>query len=364
MTDWQNFLDLSVRQLAPSTPHDAQQNEPSSRLRAEYETVRTGCALVQRRDRALMELTGADRAAWLHNLTTQGVKTLAAGDGAYAFVLNVQGRILFDAGIIVRESAILLDLHRDFLDRALKHLNKYHIVESVDITDRSEASFRFALAGPRSAGLLAGLGAPHAGRMALWSSFLLDVRGTPVTVVRSDFCGLHAFDLLCEPAGAPDLFVALTDDSAGLHATPIGPDALEIVRIESAVPAPGREITDDVLPAETNRFAEAVSLNKGCYLGQEIVERMRSRGALARRLVGMECHSGDVPPPGSELLDSETVVGRITSACRSLALDRPIALAYLRSNLAEPGSMVTARGDNSSDQARVVSLPFVPCGSN
>jgi len=401
MPTWPEFVARQVQHGAVVVPD----SQPVRVARytdtiAEYRALDEGPALMDRTDRALLEVTGKDRVAWLHNLTTNDVKKLSVGEGSYAFVLNVQGRILFDVNIFVRPDSIWLDLDRHFLDTARKHFTKYIITEDVRLTDRSDEFVRLALTGRGAVDLLSALGAPNAPAMAQLSQSTIEwnppaspltkggLRGVDpsrdregadnpsrererpeaspldkggprgVFMLRHDFCGPFAVELFVPADLAVEVWTALVDQH---RAVPVGDDAVQIRRIEAGIPWPGREITSEYLPAETHQLDRAVSYQKGCYLGQEVVERMRSRQVVARQLVGLRLEKGtearrhEGTREGASVLDSDgKPVGTVTSTCHSFALNTPVALAYLKTALALPGTAVTVSGL----PATTVELPF------
>lgn len=318
-----------------------------------------GAGLAYRGHRALLEITGKDRHPWLHNLTTNEVKALAAGDGNYAFVLNAKGRILFDVNILVGRDSIRLDLEQSALPAALAHLNKYIITEDVQVHDRSAEYERLGISGGGVSALLEQFGAAHARNLAQFGRAVIRVEGVEMDLFRHDFCGPYGVELLIPPAHAEVAFSVLTGEREGGAVLPVGREAVEIRRIEAGIPALGSEITDDVLPAETGQLARAVSFRKGCYLGQEVVERMRSRHVVARQLVGLVFEEKTAAPAGSEVVgEDEKPVGKVTSSCHSIALGRPIALAYVRTALGEPGTCLTVVSDGESIPVTVNALPF------
>jgi folate-binding protein YgfZ len=159
-------------------------------------------------------------------------------------------------------------------------------------------------------------------------------------------------------------------------AVPVGDEAVQVRRIEAGIPWPGHEITDEYLPAETRQLDRAVNFQKGCYLGQEVVERMRSRHVVARQLVGLRMEGSTWPTsePGaqatgpsipdlkSQILDPDgKPTGQVTSACHSPTLGCPIALAYVRTAHSTPGTQLTLAGDGPTRIPAVVTdLPFAP----
>lgn len=319
--------------------------------------LRLGPALVDRGDRAILEVRGKDRAGWLHNLTTNQVKPLRPGDGNYAFALNAKGRILFDLVVLVRGDCIWLSLDQRFRETALAHLNKYIIMEDVSLADRSGELTCVGLCGRRAPELLAGGESGPAPNAPLYANLDLTCSGVPLTLVRDDFCGPWAVDLIAPHSAAVDV----AQDLAARSAVPVSADAVEACRVEAGIPWPGREITDEYLPAETGLLASALSFNKGCYLGQEIVERMRARQMAARHLVGLRLEGEFLPVPGAAVLDAEgRTVGTATSVCASAVTGGGIALAYVRSGCHTPGTSVRVAGVGGGVPASVAALPFVP----
>ena len=327
-------------------------------MKQQYTALNAGPAWIDRSYRALIEVTGKDRVAWAHNLTTNQVKTLTRDEGNYAFVLNVQGRILFDLNLVVREDSIWIDLDRRFLQTALKHFQKYIIMEDVSLTDRSAEFVRVALAGGRAKTLLADLGAGHTAAMPAVSMTTIPFGQTKIDLMRDDFCGVFAVDLFVPLSVAAHFEAEMK--ARPVPAVPIDDEVVQIRRIEAGIPWPGAEIADDVLSAETRQLERAVSFQKGCYLGQEIVERMRARKVVAKMLSGMRVSGEAVPPVGAEVIaDAGAVVGRITSSCHSVALKAPIALAYIKIGSAAPGVALQVRWDENITPAVVAGLPFV-----
>ncbi len=329
----------------------------SGDLETQYQALCHGLALVDRTDRGLLVVTGADSVTWLHNLTTNHVKTLSHLDGNYAFAVSVQGRILFDLNILVRPDAIWIDLDRRFLERATQHFDKYIVMEDVTVEDRSDRFVRLAVIGDRAMSVLADLGASNVKAMSQLAQTDLMCQGVSVVAARHDFCGPYSVELFAAPDQAASVKGALVDGSG---ADVVGEEVVQIRRIEAGIPWPGYEITDEYLPAETLQLERAVSFNKGCYLGQEVVERMRSRDVVARQMVGLRFEGDRPPTKGAELAtpDGQTV-GQITSSCVSLAMGCPIGLGYVKTGSHEVGQGLSAQCGGVGVEAVVTSLPFV-----
>jgi len=316
-------------------------------------------SMIVRNDRALFDVEGRDRASWLHNLTTNQVKTLQLGEGNYAFVLNVQGRILFDINLLVRAESIWIDLDRRFVETAQKHFSKYSITEQVTLVDRTAEFSRVGLIGSRCGSLLGSLGVGNATAMASLAQAVIRWREAEIGLIRHDFCGPMGFELFVPSTLGGDFVKFLREGGLGEPLREVSTDAIETLRIEHGIPWPGREITDEYLPAETRQLERAVSYQKGCYLGQEIVERMRSRQVLARQLVGLRLETSEPPAcPTPILLPAGDLVGRLTSAYRSDRIGAAIGLGYVKTAHAAPGTRLKIAGSKIGCEAVVQSVPF------
>ena len=325
----------------------------------EYYRLHEGPAVVDRFSRGSLEITGADRTSWLHNLTTNQVKTLGNGEGNYAFALNSQGRILFDLNILVRAESLWVVLDRRFLDSAKQHFAKYTVTEEVTVTDRSRDMVCIGLVGARVPRLVGELGAPclEPWPALRWSE--IDWAGTSIWAVHNDFCGPFGIELFVPAGVAAGLWRWLVDSARLIPAMPVGDDAVQIHRIETGLPWPITEINHEVLPAETGQLERAVSRDKGCYLGQEVVERMRSRNVVARRLVGLRLEGDSRPPVESALVDEAgCTVGKLTSVCYSPSRHGLIGLGYVKTAHSSAGSAVHVAWEGLSVSATVVERPF------
>lgn len=329
-------------------------------IACEYRAIREACALVNRSDRALLRVTGADRASWLHNLTTNQVKNLGGGEGNYAFVLNLKGRILFDVNISARPDCLLLDVDRRCLSVGLAHFEKYTITEDVTVTDVSDTVERFGLTGPRIPALLGDVGVTQLNAMPDFGTMTGSFAGRDITIIRHDFSGTLGVEIITESGAGAALWEFLASAGRQDPGVVVGEDALDIHRIECGLPRYPQEINDDVLPGETGQSERAVSFQKGCYLGQEVVERMRSRGVVARKLRGLVLEGAAIPPGGSELVDAGGhAIGRVTSACHSIGRNAVVGLGYIKTGSSAAGIAIAVRVDGGLIPGTVADLPLV-----
>lgn len=317
--------------------------------------VRAAAGLFSPGERGLVEVSGADRVRWLDGMLSADVAALSEGperSGCYALLLTRQGRIVADLHVLLRPGLLWLELAAAAAPRAVAQLERFIVADDVRLAIASNRFARLALEGPASEAVLAAARGA-ALRLAPHACEAIELEGAPLVVAAFGSSGLPALQLFAPLDAADRLRGRLLAAGASLGLVAADRAALELLRLEAGVPAFGAELGEDVLPAEA-RLERAISTSKGCYTGQEVVERMRSRGQVGHLLVGLRC--GDPPPaPGTAILHGGKEVGSVTSSGVSPAAG-PIALAFVRRAQAQPGTELAAAGR----PARVVELPFVP----
>ena len=308
-------------------------------------------------DRGVIRVRGADRVRWTNGMVSNDVASLAPGpdrSGCHALLLTAQGRIVADLHVLAREGELWLELAGDVLPDVAKRLERYVIADDVLLSDESARWRRFALEGPRSPELLArAVGAPIA--IASDSGVDVVIAGSPAVACAWGWSGEAAYQLFVPASAAETVERAIAAAAREGELETGDSGTLEVLRIEAGTPRQGSELNEDVLPAEAGLVGRAVSTTKGCYTGQEIVARMESRGSASHRLVGLRFDAANADPPlvGAVVQAGGQTIGSVTSACRSSI--GAIALGYLRSAHAAPGSAV----DISGARAHVAALPFV-----
>jgi folate-binding protein YgfZ len=324
-------------------------------LRAEFQALVSGCGLYELQGRAQIELTGSDRVRWLNGMVTNNIRDLAQRHGVYTFMLNPQGRILADFYAYHRGDQMLVDTDQSLAEKVLAAFDHYIIMDDVAVANVSRARAALEVVGPGSRELLraAGLELPELAPLELADSVWQEM---PLTMLRTDHPSVESFELWLAPADAPGLEAALR--KAG--ARPVGAAARERFRIASGIPRYGQDIRERDLPQETEQL-RALNFSKGCYVGQEIVERIRSRGNVHRTFTGFVV-DGPVPLLGSKIQLDGKDVGEITSVT-SLPLatgERRVALGYVRREAASAGKQLTAGGAKLT----VTSVPFAEVFTN
>jgi folate-binding protein YgfZ len=284
-----------------------------------YDALRNGAAWLDLSGRGKIKLSGEDCARLLHAMTTNHIQQLTPGTGCYAFFLNTQGRILADVNILCRADHFLLDLEPETREKIYQHLDHYIIADDVTLEDLTGSTATIAVEGPKSTEVLLAVGAPIPEveySSAEWGTRL---------VARLNTTGSPGFFVFVPESGKAELVAQL--EAAGAAAGDA--EAFRVVRLEHGKARYGEDFSERFLAQEANQ-SHALHFSKGCYLGQEIVERVRSRGQIHRVLTPLLLDAKEPPASGVKLQIGEANVAEITSAAYSPALDKVVALAYVR----------------------------------
>ncbi len=309
---------------------------------SEVKAVRESAGLHDRSSRGKLVLRGNDRQTFLHNMLSNSISTLKAGEGCRAELLDERGHVVADLRVYATEDHVLLDCEPGLADKVRTILDKYIIMDDAVFEDVTSSLALFTVSGPKAADALARAGLPAPEHP------YAHAEKDGVRVARTRWTGLSDFDVYA-PA---DRGAAL---ASALALPAISREAFETLRVEAGIPRQGGAELDDVIPKEAPALEkEAVSYTKGCYLGQEVLARIDARGHVNRVLVGLVL-DGSVPPHGAHVLHDAKEIGRVTSAVSSPTLGKPIAMAYVRREHAAPGTALTLDGAT----ATVSELPFV-----
>jgi folate-binding protein YgfZ len=299
--------------------------------------------------RAKILLTGADRVRWLNGMVTNNIRDLAVGRGVYNFLLNPQGHILGDLYAYNRGEYLMVDTDASQAEKIISTFEHYIIMDDVEVANASDKLTAVGVAGPQSVEVLraAGFELPELEALQVIDQVWGDAG---VTLVRGEGQQVRCYEIWLAPANQGRLRDTL--EEAGAEA--VSPEALDVYRIARGIPRYGQDIRGRDLPQETEQ-ARALNFNKGCYVGQEIVERIRSRGSVHRKFTGFEI-AGSVPPPGARIQVQGKEIGEVTSAA-SLPLpeaERTVALGYIQREFGVPGRIV----EIGAVHATVSDLPF------
>jgi len=323
-----------------------------------YEAARRGAGLIDRSARGRIVVSGQDRASYLQGLLTNDILALKAGQGCYAAYLTAQGRMIADLFVYELGDVILLTMSGDVTATVLARLDQFIFSEDVALGNVTDTFAQLAVVGPESArsvaAVLDGVTVDVLSAMSEHANLRTVLAGHPAIVTRVTDTGQPGFDLFVEKGQEETVRASL--EAGGV--VPVDPATADAVRIESGVPLFHRDMDEETIPLEAGIEGRAISLTKGCYVGQEVIIRVlhRGHGRVARKLVGLSLAGGLPPAAGALVVSGDREVGQVTSATASPAIERPIALAYVHRDFVEPGTEVSVNGT----AAVVAALPFVP----
>ncbi len=308
-----------------------------------YWTLRQQAAAVRRSDRAVITVTGRDRATWLQGLLTNDVLALQEGQSCYAAYLTPQGRMISDMQVIARADRIWLDVPAPLAASLRERLDGLIFAEDAQVIDESESIAVWGIYGPEGLGSLFELADGQAtlkGRLHTWGGQRGgNPSGLPRAVPDSSF-GVPGISIYCEPHQA----LPVDMPQASL-------ETLDVLRIEAGVPKFLVDMTEDTIPLEAGIEDRAISFTKGCYVGQEVIVRVTHRGGgrVAKRLVQWEDSSHHVTA-GARIVSGERDIGWVTSAAFSPARNALVGLGYVHRDFAHAGT--SAGACSSGDTAR------------
>src|SRR5215813_6108683 len=318
-----------------------------------YKAVRDGGAgLIDLSKRGRILVSGSEAVMFLNGLITNDMKTLDANSWMTAAFPNVQGRLLAVVRILHRLDGFLLDTEQATRQKVVHLLDRFTLAGDFRVTDVSELTSMFSLQGRQAADIVRttfGEGAAGTERHCI---SVAQLGSADVTLIRATHTAEDGFDLLVSAQDSGELHQALSKAGALL----VDDETTEILRIEAGIPTYGVDMDESTVVTETN-LDDAVSFTKGCYLGQEIIVRIKHRGHVAKRLTGIICEGHADIEGGVKILSiDDKEIGRVTSSAFSPELNRTIALGYVKYDYLTPGTKVKVSNEIS---AEVAQLPFV-----
>lgn len=330
----------------------------------EYRFLIEGCGVLDMSARGRICIVGKDRVGFLHGQVTNDVKALKAGQGCYAALLNVKGKMESDLNIWMLENEILLDFEPGLTAKLIERLNRYIIAEDVEVEDVSKVYAHITLCGPRCGEVLSALSpairlppsnariqAIHASHEHLGEAYIsTHLMGN--TFLHSLFVPVEHHVPLLE-----SIQEIIQARQAGGW---VGQRAFQTLRTELGVPRFGVEMDSTHLPPEAGLEAAAISYSKGCYIGQEIIARMRTYGQASKRLCGFVLSDEmlGLPGKGTPIWCGEKKAGNLVSAVHSLAMNIPIAMGYLKKQYLDDDSVFELRTEEGDFPIKRVPLPF------
>lgn len=326
----------------------------------EYRALRARAGLIDYSTQALIEVGGSDRSDFLHRLLTNDIKRIRPGGGCLAALLTPSAKLISEMLVLADADSVWLLCDLQAATLVAHTLDRYLFSEQVTLMNHERRDAVLALQGPESVELLGQLCGSAAALSHRGDHAATQLGDIPVRLVRHTLTGDAG--ALCL-VGADDARAAwdwLAQRGARLGVKPVGWGALETARIEGGIPRFGFDMDETNLLPETGLDMVAANDSKGCYVGQEVVARLRTYGSVSKKLMGLLPQDDQLPEAGDGILLGDHTVGQVTSACRSLALRRPIAMGYVSRQAYLPDTLVEIAGRAGRSPALIGQRPFVP----
>ena len=328
-----------------------------SSVLGERQALYTGAGLLDRSNVGRLALTGEGALDLLNRLSTNDLSRLQAGQGTFTVLTTNKGRILDLLHVLRLPERLLVTTARESRQRVIDWIDLYTIMEDVAVRDITEETAMLSVAGPQSATFLDALTGADTSSLGRYDSMVATIDGVEATLVRSDFVGVPGYDLVVAATEGQPLWAELVVRGETDNATPIGSQALELVRVEQGVPAYGRELSEDFNPLEAG-LTEFISPTKGCYVGQEVVARLITYKKVQKELVGLRWDSDVSPVRNAKLMLQMRQVGVLTSAVEAPQTGESIGLGYVRKAHAQPGTVLALETGERQVDVEVAALPF------
>jgi folate-binding protein YgfZ len=322
--------------------------------REEYSFARKTAAVADKNYRAFFKFTGPDRVRYLNAVLTNNIRDLQPGQGIPSLLLNPQGHILAELETYAMADHLLVMTYAMIRERTAATLDKFIIMDDAVLEDVTEQFGVVSIEGPASSQIISGLGGPSLELMSEFSHVETQIARISCRIVRRSPGGISGAEFIASRELLPKLWQALVDAARSNGGGPIGYDALSALRLEAGIPWFGYDFDETNIPQEAGLEDSHISYTKGCYTGQEIVERVRSRGHVNRRRVGVAFSGETIPAAKTPLLAGGAEVGFVTRAAFSYALERPIGMAYIRREHNSVGNKLIWTGG----EAEVIALPI------
>jgi folate-binding protein YgfZ len=313
----------------------------SSDWQSEYRAVRETVALLDKNYRAYLLFTGPDRVRYLNAILTNNIKDLAPGHGVVSLFLNPQGRIQAEIETYAEAESLFCVSYAMIRDTLIPALDKFIIMDDVTLSDVSDKWGTLALEGPLAAQITNHLTGVDLAALPELSFRLVTLEGISCGLSKRSPGGVASAEFTARREDLESLWKILRRTVEAAGGRPAGYIALNALRLEQGIPWFGYDFSDKQIPHEAGLQDSHISFTKGCYTGQEIVERVRSRGQVNRVRVIVKLDAGDPPPAETPLLVDGKEAGHITRSAFSPALQSAIAMAYLRREHSSPGSQLS-----------------------
>ena len=323
-------------------------------LREEQRFAVETVALIDKNYRAYFAFSGPDRVRYLNAILTNNIKELAAHQGIGSLLLHAQGRILAEIDTFAETDRLFCVSYLMVRERLVEVLEKYIIMDDVTLTDESDKFGTLAIEGPKAALVtqeLTGIDLQTMQELG-WSEAALNSGDSgsaiPCRVIKRSPADVAGAEFLVIRADLPRAWEMLLSAAKKHNGGPMGYEALSARRLVQSVPWFGYDFSEKQIPHEAGLETSHISYTKGCYTGQEIVERVRSRGQVNRRRVELLFSGDRVPESGEELLVNEKPAGFVTRAAQSWYPPAILGMGYLGKENRSPGTILHWNGGSAT----------------
>jgi folate-binding protein YgfZ len=340
---------------------------------AEHAALHENAGVIDLSFRSRICLTGADRTRFLHGQVTNDVKKLRIGEGCYSAITTAKGKMESDLNIFVLADELLLDFEPGLTEKISARLEKFIVADDAQIVDAAPHYGLLSVQGPkaqetvRALNLFSGIPTQQLGSIKISDATLGEIY-----LANNPRLGTSGFDLFVPNNSLGAVADKLISAAKKLGGCKFGWTAFETVRVENGVPRFGADMDETNIPLECGIENRAIVYNKGCYIGQEVINRIHSVGHVTRELRALRLATDleSLPKKGDKLFYAGKEVGYVTSAVKSPTLNAPvppklqseggnIALGYVRREADQIGNELTVRTSAGESPAKIVELPFV-----
>ncbi|MSO22786.1 MAG: aminomethyl transferase family protein [Acidobacteria bacterium] len=330
-----------------------------SSVDSEYWALQKSAGLIDLSCSGIFELKGDDRTRFLHGMVTNDIKSLTPGGGCHAVFLSPQGRMMSDLRVFCTDESLILVTEPACREKLAPALRKYIIGDRPLLLDRSEELALLSLQGPKAIELLASVLSQPLSLERSYQHVEGTVAGERTRICRVRRTSAGGCDLIVGRQSLPLVWDLILQNGKEYGAQPVGFESFDVHRIEAGIPWYGLDMDDNTLPIEAGLEKDAISFNKGCYIGQESVARITYRGHVNRKLAGLSLSNSLPASKGDKISKDGQEVGWVTSSAYSPNLKIAIALGYLRREVLEPGTTVLIATAEEGVSAQVTPLPFL-----
>lgn len=327
-------------------------------ITSEYRALIQSAGVLDFSFRSRLCVVGADRVRFLHGQVTNDIKKLKPGEGCYAALVNAKGRTESDLNVYCLADELLLDFEPGLSGAVSERLEKYIIADDVQLVDVAALYGLLTVQGPRAAEAMQAMNWVSELPSQMFSFTKFAMPGGEGYLVNRPRLGSTGYDIFLPTAELREAIEMVIGAVKRVAGCPVGWHAYEMARIEAGIPRFAADVDATNIPLEAGLEKQAISFSKGCYIGQEVISRIKTYSEVAKSLRGLRLEPGMLPAKGDKLFQDGREVGYVTSAIELPGTKGTIALGYVRKEVNQLGIELTIHTAAGDTRARLASLPF------